>query len=149
MEERVVERVAVEFAMVGGALRLGCFFLPVLPSADKKPRWAELKRPPLRLAELASALGPILDEDAAPRMDKWVSMGQLNRDWREAGDSLVSKRLRGAMLGLALGRKEGENLVGDGGVRFRRFIVAAWNDIQQLQWCVGCQQTNCAWCASK
>ena len=66
-------------------------------------------------------------------------MGQLNRDWREAGDSLVSKRLRGAMLGLALGRKEGENLAGDGGVRFRRFNVAAWNDIQQQQqqqWCM-------------
>ena len=69
-------------------------------------------------------------------------MGQLNRDWREAGDSLVSQRLRGAMLGLALGRKEGENLAGDGGVRFRRFNVAAWNDIQQQQQQQWCMPTN-------
>jgi len=54
--------------------------LLVLPRADKNPRCAELSRPPRRFAELASAFGPIREEEAAPLMDKCVSIGQLRRD---------------------------------------------------------------------
>ena len=75
-------------------------FLPVFPNADKKPRCAELKRPPRFLDELASAFGPMREEDAAPRILKCVSMGQLNLLCRDAGLSLVSSRFKGAMLGL-------------------------------------------------
>ena len=68
-------------------------------------------------------MGPILEEEEAPLIDKCVSIGQLNLDCLDAGDSLVSSRLSGAILGLIPGRNDGLNLAGEGGVRFLADIL--------------------------
>jgi hypothetical protein len=79
---------------------------PVPPRALRNPRWLEERRPLLLLAELASAPGPTREVLEAPRSARCDSIGPRlgpPRAW-VAGDTRVSRRFIGAMLGDTPGR---------------------------------------------